>query len=174
MKFPLYAVTAALSLALGLGSSSAVGQDKGEAADPAQAKTDEAGVPAEIIILHATNDGSGIDPKIGKMPELGKPPFSSYNSYKLLDRVKVNVGKGKSATTKLPNERVLQVSLKDIVAGKKKDDAKKYVVGASIQKPGGNAFLPLLEVSAKAGETFFVAGQTHKGGILVIGIKLAS
>lgn len=173
MKFPLYAVTAALSLALGLGSSSAVGQDKGQPVDPAPAKADETSVPAEIIILHATNDGRGIDPKIGKMPELGKPPFSSYNSYKLLDRVTVNIARGKSATTKLPNDRVLQVSLKDIIPAKKKDDLKKYVVGASIQKPGGTAFLPLLEVNAKAGETFFVAGQTHKGGILVIGIKLA-
>jgi hypothetical protein len=30
----------------------------------------------------------------------------------------------------------------------------------------------MLEVNAKAGETFFVAGQTYKGGILVIAIKV--
>jgi hypothetical protein len=47
------------------------------------------------------------------------------------------------------------------------------VISASIQEPGGKTFLPLLEVNAKAGETFFVAGQKHKGGILVIGIKAA-
>ena len=38
---------------------------------------------------------------------------------------------------------------------------------------GGTTVLPLLEVNAKAGEHFFVAGQKHKGGILVIGIKIA-
>lgn len=173
MKFPLYIVTAALGLALGLGSSSAVGQDKAEGAAPAPAKADEASVAAEIIILHATNDGTGIDPKIGKMPELGKPPFSSYNSYKLLDRVKVDVARGKSATTKLPNDRQLMVSLKDVIQPEKKGQQKKFVMSASIQKPGKDAFLPLLEVNAKPGETFFVAGQTHKGGVLVIGIKVA-
>ena len=36
----------------------------------------------------------------------------------------------------------------------------------------GNSFLPLLEVNAKPGEPFFVAGQTYKGGTLVIGIKV--
>jgi hypothetical protein len=133
---------------------------------------EEAPVAAEVIILHATNDGSGIDPKLGKMPELGQPPFSSYNSYKLLDRVKLSLGKGKSTTTKLPNDRVLMVSLKDVILAKKKDEAKRFVVSASIQKPGGKTFLPLLEVNARAGETFFVAGQSHKGGILVIGIKV--
>jgi hypothetical protein len=167
MKLRVIAVAAALCAGLGPGSSIAIAQDKADA--PVQ----EEAMAAEVIILHATNDGTGIDPKIGKMPELGKPPFSSYNSYKLLDRSKLSITKSKSGTSKLPNDRVLQVSLKDIVAGKKKDEPKKYVVSASIQKPGGNAFLPLLEVNAKAGETFFVAGQTHKGGILVIGIKVA-
>jgi hypothetical protein len=175
MKLRLFARTAALSLALAFGSSSAIAQDKAQDKQdkPTEAKVEEAAVSAEVVILHATNDGSGIDPKIGKMPELGKPPFSSYNSYKLLDRVKLSLAKGKSSTQKLPNDRVLQVTLKDISAGKKKDEPKKYVVSASIQKPGGNVFLPLLEVNAKAGETFFVAGQTHKGGVLVIGIKVA-
>ena len=126
----------------------------------------------EVILLHGTNEGSGIDPKIGKMPELAKPPFSSYNSYKLLDRVKPCLAKSKSATVKLPTGRDLMVTFKDVIEPKKKDDAKRYVISASIQKPGGNTFLPLLEVNAKAGETFFVAGQDYKGGMLVIGIKL--
>jgi hypothetical protein len=177
MKLRLYAIAAALGISVGLGSIGALAQDKsdksGKSADASQAKAEEAVVAAEVVVLHATNDGSGIDPNIGKMPELGKPPFSSYNSYKLLDRVKLSLAKGKSSTQKLPNDRVLMVSLKDIVPGKKKDEPKKYVVSASIQKPGGNVFLPLLEVNAKAGEIFFVAGQTHKGGVLVIGIKVA-
>mgnify|MGYP000057658233 CR=1 FL=1 len=59
------------------------------------------------MILHATNDGSGIDPKIGKMPELEKPPLSSFNSYKLLDRPKLSLAKGKSTTVKLVTGRDL-------------------------------------------------------------------
>ena len=97
-------------------------------------------------------------------------PF--YNSYKLLDRVKLPLAKGKSSTTKLPTGRELMVALKDVIDSKKKDEPRKYVVTASIQKPDGNSFLPLLEVNAKPGEPFFVAGQTYKGGTLVIGIKV--
>src|SRR6185295_6387768 len=120
-------------------------------------------ISTEIIILHATNDNTGIDPKIGKMPELSKPPFSSYNSYKLLDRSKHSLTKGKSTTIKLPTGRDLMVSWKDVIVPKKKDEQARFVMTASIQKADGNTFLPLLEVNAKAGETFFVAGQNYKG-----------
>ncbi|MFO0586718.1 MAG: hypothetical protein U0441_04235 [Polyangiaceae bacterium] len=139
---------------------------------PAQTATPAAAVNMEVIVLHATNDGTGIDPKIGKIPELSKPPFSSYNSYKLLDRPKISVTKGSQSTVKLPNGRDMAVMLKDILAPAKKGDPTRYVVSTSIQKPGGNTFLPLLEVNAKAGEWFFVAGQTYKGGVLVIGVKV--
>jgi len=169
MRLPLFGLIVVAGLALIPGFSVANAQEK-----PAQATTQEApnALNAEIIVLHATNDGSGIDPKIGKMPELGKPPFSSYNSYKLLDRSKQGVAKGNSSKISLPNGGTLMVSLKDIIAAKSKDDTKRFVINASIQKPGGNNFLPLLEVNAKPGETFFVAGQSYKGGVLVIGIKV--
>lgn len=173
MKMPIVTRTAAFALVIGLSSSSAIAQDAaGKTDKDASKQAEEASVNVEIVILHATNSGEGIDPKIGNMPELGKPPFSSYNSYKLLDRVKVGLNKGKTETLKLPNTRELMVSLKDILPPKKKDELKKYVLSASIQKPGGNAVLPLLEVNAKGGDTFFVAGQAHKGGMLVLGIKI--
>jgi hypothetical protein len=159
----------AFCIALGLGAHSAAAADTRPT--PAQAPV-PASVNMEVIVLHGTNDGTGIDSKIGKIPELAKPPFSSYNSYKLLDRPKVAVQKGKQTKIKLPNEREMAIELKDIIAPKKKDEVTRYVVSTSIQKPGGNTFLPLLEVNAKAGEWFFVAGQTYKGGILVIGVKV--
>lgn len=167
MRLALYGLLLAAGLTFIPGPSVANAQD---ANAPAQAAAST--VSAEVIVLHATNDGSGIDPKIGKMAELGKPPFSSYNSYKLLDRSKMSIDKASPTKIKLPNDGVLMVSLKDVILPKKKDEQKRYVIGASIQKPGGNSFLPLLEVNAKAGETFFVAGQNHKGGVLVIGIKV--
>jgi hypothetical protein len=164
---------ASSALVLGLGTQGALADNPVAPAQSGAAQAPAAAcVNVEVIVLHATNDNTGIDPKIGKIAELSKPPFSSYNSYKLLDRPKVNVCKGKVVNTKLPNGREVAVELKDIVAPKKKDDPTRYVVSTSIQKPGGNTFLPLLEVNAKAGEWFFVAGQTYKSGILVIGIKV--
>ena len=161
------AMTAALGVTLAAGSGGALADEPGKPAEVAPGE-----VAVEIVILHATNEGTGIDPKIGKMPALAQPPFSSYNSYKLLDRVKLPLAKGKSSTTKLPTGRDLMVALKDIIDPKKKDEPRRYLVTASIQKPDGNTYLPLLEVNAKPGELFFVAGQTYKGGTLVIGIKV--
>lgn len=140
-----------------------------QAGSPAPAQD---AIACEVVILHATNDGTGIDPKIGKMPELEKPPLSSFNSYKLLDRPKLSLAKGKSATVKLVTGRDLMVTFKEVIEPKKKDEVKRYTITASIQKPDGNTFLPLLEVNAKAGENFFVVGQNYKGGTLVIGIKV--
>jgi len=127
---------------------------------------------AEIIVLHATNDKKGIDPKIGKLPELAKPPFSSYDSYKLLHRAEIELSKGQADTRKLPDDGQLAVTLNEIVEPAKKGDPIRFAVGASIQKPGGRAFLPGVTVSAKKGEIFFVAGQTYNKGILVIGIRI--
>lgn len=163
----------ALALGLGLVAPGALADDTKPAPTPAPTQAPAAAcINAEIIVIHGTNDGTGIDAKIGKIPELSKPPFSSYNSYKLLDRPKVNTCKGKEQKVKLPNDRELAVMLKDIIAPKKKDEATRYVVSMSINKPGGNTFLPLLEVNAKASEWFFVAGQSYKGGMLAFGIKV--
>jgi hypothetical protein len=167
MRLPLFALAAAFAL----GASGPVALAQPAPPTP-PAPSVAAPVKVELVILHATNDGSGIDPKIGKMAELGKPPFSSYNSYKLLSRSQLSLDKAKLSTTKLPNDRELGVTLKDVQAAKSKGEPAKYVVNASIKNPGGNTFLPLLEVNAKAGEPFFVAGQTYKGGVLVIGFKV--
>jgi hypothetical protein len=173
MRFLYSAMTAALGIALTLPGGAWADDARAPAPGQGAAAPAQDTISSEIILLHATNDGTGIDPKIGKMPELEKPPLSSYNSYKLLDRPKISLTKGKPSTLKLPNGGDLMVTLKEVVEPKKKDEGKRYVITASIQKPGGNAFLPLLEVNAKAGENFFVAGQSYKGGVLVIGIKVA-
>jgi hypothetical protein len=171
MKRCLFAAIVGLLFA---GGSVAVAGDKTRAAPSASAETDAppAVIHAEVIVLHATNSAAGIDPKIGRMPELEKPPFSAYDSYKLLDRAQVVLTKGNATTTKLPNGSELMVTMKAELAPAKKGEPKKYVVSASIRKEGGSSFLPLLEVNAKPGDTFFVAGQKYQGGILVIGIKI--
>ena len=131
-----------------------------------------ANVKADVMVLHATNVDGGvvIDPRIGELPALRKPPFSAFNSYKLLSQNAVAVSKDPKdppATTTLPNGRVLQIALREV-----KDN--RYRVATSISDPSGKSFLPLLEVTAPAGEPFFVAGQSYNGGMLVVGIKIKS
>jgi len=125
-------------------------------------------VTAEVMVLHATQQpGPGsIDPSIGNMPQLKRPPFSAYNTYKLLAKQSLSLTKGTPATYTLVNGRVLQVTLQDITPD------HRFKVAAAINQPGGNAYIKLLEVTAAPNETFFVAGQQYQGGVLIIGFTL--
>ena len=67
------------------GSAFAQGAPPGGSAKPTPAKPDkakpdkpkddkkpaEAELATEVLVIHATNSGKGIDPRIGNMPELG-------------------------------------------------------------------------------------------------------
>ena len=119
-----------------------------------------AAVDTEITLIHASNNAdAGIDPRIGKLPNIG-----SYKSYQLLSQSNMTIKKAPTTTT-LPNGRILQISLKDV-----KD--KQYIIDTSINQPGGTAFLPLLEVRASVGVPVFIAGQSYQGGMLIIAIKI--
>ena len=119
-----------------------------------------AAVDAEITLIHASNNiDAGVDPRIGKIPNIG-----SYKSYQLLSQSNMTIKKAPTTTT-LPNGRILQISLKDV-----KD--KQYIIDTSINQPGGTAFLPLLEVRASVGVPVFIAGQSYQGGMLIIAIKI--
>jgi hypothetical protein len=172
MRFPSLGVVAfALSLALVAlcgearadGKAGVPAQDKG-AKDPAPPA--QRAYSAEVLVLHATNAKKGIDPRIGDMPELKKIPFSSYDSYELLQKVKLPLKKDEPKTFDLPNGRVLQTKLLEVLA----DGSVR--LSASINQPGGKTFLPLLEVKAKVGQAFIVAGQSYKGGILVLVVRV--
>jgi hypothetical protein len=129
-------------------------------------------VLAGVIVLHGTNDGKGIDPDIGDLPALKKPPFSAYNSYKLLEKYDLKLPKGEAKEKKLPDGGKLSLLFKDVNRGKKKEDPTKFVLSATIEKADGKQFLPGLDVNALKGEYFFIAGQKYNGGILVIGVKI--
>lgn len=125
-------------------------------------------VTCEVLVLHATQQpGAGsIDPQIGNLPQLKKPPFSAYNTYKLVGKTSLALEKSKPQTYALVNGRVLQVTLEDVTAD------KRYKVAAAINQPSGKDFLRLLEVTAAPNETFFVAGQSYQSGILVLGMRI--
>lgn len=150
-------------------SSVAIGADGARRLDDKHEKKPEARkakYSTEVLVLHATNTGKGIDERIGEMPQLKKPPFSSYDSYELLVKQTLPLIKGHPETMNLPNKRVLRTELLEILP-------KGYLkLSASINQPGGKDFLPLLEVKAKAGQAFIVAGQSYKGGILVLVIRV--
>ena len=171
VAFGLCSLVAALTLPAYAGSEPSasakpVAPSAPSAAPGSSAKPDpDQSLAAEVLILHATNDKKGLDPRIGKLPELGKAPFSNYDSYQLLDRVRLPLKK-EEAVLKLPNGRTLQVRLVD------EPGPDSVRLTASINRPNGKEFLPLLEVKAHVGQAFIVAGQSHKKGILVLVIRI--
>jgi hypothetical protein len=150
----------------------------GGASASADAAADTVKVPAkqsakvEVLVLHATSGGTGIDPKLGDMPELKKPPFSSYDSYRLLDQSELVLEQGTASAKPLPDKGKLTLTLKEIVLAKKKDELDKFVLNASIVKPDDKPFLPSLDVNAHAKERLFIAGQKYDKGILVIVLRV--
>lgn len=120
----------------------------------------------EVLVLLATNDGKGIDPRAKNLDELRRPPFSSFNSYAVLDEARIALVAGKASELRLPNQRVLVTTLLEQI------DSETIRLSASINGPKkGKDYLPLLEVKAKLGQRFIVAGQSHGRGTLVLVIR---
>jgi hypothetical protein len=122
----------------------------------------------ELVVAHGKNDGKGIDPRLAKHKELQSPPFSSYNSYALLEETTRPLSRNKPVALKLPDGGELRVVLDDVEG--KADKPGRFVMKAIVKKPGGEE--STVQVKAKPGAMFFVAGQKHDKGILVLGIKV--
>jgi hypothetical protein len=120
----------------------------------------------EVSVLHGTHEERDNDARIGNMPELREGPFAKYASYQMLSRSLWPLRKGGKRQLKLPNGRLLEARLEDILA----DGSSRLV--ASINRPDTKDFLPLLEVKARPGQAFIVAGQSYKRGILVLVFKV--
>jgi len=138
----------------------------GLAEKPAESTAEKLETVIEVSVLHGTHEQKDVDPRIGNMPELSQGPFAKYASYQLLSRSQLKLSRGGKRQLKLPNGRLLQTRLEDILA----DGSSRLV--ASINRPDASDFLPLLEVKARPGQAFIVAGQSYKRGILVLVFKV--
>jgi hypothetical protein len=135
-------------------------------ARPLADATDKLETVLEVSVLHGTHEQRDVDARIGDMPELREGPFAKYASYQLLSRSQLPLSRGGKRQLKLPNGRVLEARLEDILP----DGSSRLV--ASINRPDAKDFLPLLEIKARPGQSFIVAGQSYKRGILVLVFKV--
>lgn len=126
----------------------------------------------EVFVVLAKTEAGTIDPALRSVAALREPPFNSYQSMQVLTRNDVTLqvsaaGQPEApAIISLPNGRKLQLVLLERLPD------GRFKVRVSINLPGKRDYLPLLEVMASAGEPFFVAGQKHDGGTLVIGVLI--
>jgi hypothetical protein len=169
MKIAAIAFALAATMLMPVGSAS----PEARAAEPADAVPlldEDVQAASEVIILHGTNSGKGIDPEIGDLPQLKEPPFSSYDSYALLERADEKLVGEQTSSRKLPNGGKLEVTLRGVEEGKK---GKRYSLEAAIKDAKGKDLLPSVKWNAKKGEYVFLAGPKYKKGILVIGIRIS-
>ncbi len=147
-----------LALVLAWGALSLLGH-------AAAREPESSAVPAEVLVVLGSREGSGSDPQLEKLEALRKPPFDAFPKKVLLKRVEVRLELGKEEEVELPNGRKLRLALLE----KLKDGRLR--LSLSINRPGQRDYLPLMTVAAAPGDPFFVAGQKHEGGTLIIGVR---
>lgn len=123
-------------------------------------------VPARVIVILAKAEPAAKDADLKKIAALEMPPFSAFKYMKILEKKGMSPSLGQPAHMTLPNGRRLQLSLETVqVDGRVK-------VRVSINRPNSQDYLPGMVVVARPGEPFFVAGQKHAGGTLIIGVTV--
>jgi hypothetical protein len=159
MRAHAFFVAACLALAAPLASA--------DAPPPTSAPAPKTTANADVLVIHATKaEGRGsVDERLRRLP-LGKKPFSDYNTFKVLDKQTIPLEKGKPASYAMATGRTLRVTWSDMT----KDG--RYAIAAEIDRPGKSEYLKLLEVVAAPGEPFFVGGQSHQGGTLILAITI--
>ena len=159
--------------ALALFAASPVAHAQQPPRPPAPAPAPQA-INAQVMIIHATNKGTGISPKLGDLAQLKSPPFStSFNSFDLLSDTKLALKVGTPSTTAMPTRgENLVVTFTGMAPPSPRDPTPKYVISTSVQQAGGKDPLPLLTVNAQSGKWFFITGQSYNAGTLIIAIKV--
>jgi hypothetical protein len=179
MRATIIASLLASALATTVASAQAPAPSAKPGAPPAKKEAAAAPFFVEVMVLYASNSKKGIDSRIPNMPELKKPPFSAYDSYELLTepaplsasgKTRVPLNKEDPKTLRLPNGRVLQVKLLEILPKAKDRESVRF--SANINEPKGKDFLPLLEVKAGLEQPFIVAGQSYKTGMLALVMRV--
>lgn len=159
-------------LAWVLGAAGALGASRAASAAPGPRPSPQTEPPPrietllEVSVLHGRHEKRAPDPRISDIPELREGPFAKYESYQLLSRETLRLTRGGKRQLGLPNGRLLEARLDALLA----DGSSRLV--ASINRPGGKDFLPLLEVKARPGQSFIVAGQSYERGVLVLVFKV--
>jgi hypothetical protein len=129
----------------------------------------------EIVVLYAKKDPAAKGPQLGpgvpKIPQLSQPPFTGYNTFTVVGQTTLTLDspkaadpwKGKpSGTYTLATGKPLALALLDQLPD------KRFQIGAAI----GASSPDVVRWDAPKNDPVFIAGQSYKDGILIIGITL--
>lgn len=125
-------------------------------------------VASEVIVILAKEAPGTIDPSLANIAALRRAPFNAFRTMEIVERQNEQLRVETDRDILLPNGRTLRIRLQRVMPD------GRFRVRVSINRPEADAYLPLLQVVASPGDPFFVAGQSHDGGTLVIGIRLGT
>lgn len=128
----------------------------------------QAPVASEVVVILAKEEAGAIDPTLSDIAALSRAPFNAFRTMRVLERSREQLRVATDRDIQLPNGRTLRIRLQRVMPD------GRFRVRVSINRPDADAYLPLLQVVASPGDPFFVAGQSHDGGTLVIGIRLGT
>jgi hypothetical protein len=123
-------------------------------------------LPAKVLVVLAKEEPGPVDPALRDEPALRRPPFNAFRSMEILEKPEVRLQVGHPSELTLPNGRKLQLTVERVMPD------GRFRVKVSINRPNQSDYLPLLQVVASPGDPFFVAGQSHQGGTLVVGVRI--
>ena len=123
-------------------------------------------VPGEVMVILAKEAPGPVDAALRNVAALRRPPFDSFRAMELLSRPRVQLRVDSPEDVRLPNGRRVRIILQQVLPD------GRFRMRVSINRPNQNDYLPLLTVVASPGDPFFVAGQSHDGGTLIIGVRV--
>jgi hypothetical protein len=127
---------------------------------------DRAAAELELLVLHATHDKRGIDPRLRDLPELTKPPFASFATYSLLESVRLPLRSGEKRRT------ACRTGACSVRSSRCRADGVVRL-SASISEPGGNAFSAAARGARQGPAALHRRRAELQSGILVLVLTLA-
>ena len=130
------------------------------AVPPLSAQAQAARVEVQVYVIHASNEGSEVDPRLEDLRR--QLSAFSFTSFRLLDVHERKLSLGESAKISLPGERVLTVSPRRL------DQKGQLRLRLSIGDLVDTTY------SIAEGATIIVGGPRHEGGHLILAVNQTS
>jgi hypothetical protein len=140
----------------------------GLVASPALADGPGGRAACAVDIIHARADGDGsIDPQLAGLAEdLKKPPFTSWKTFKRIDRKDAQLAEGASASFGTPGGGSGSLTY----AGHLQRGGGRHAIKVVLDVPGG-ASNTRSHFTIDEGGHMMVAGLKYQGGILIYAVS---
>lgn len=122
----------------------------------------------EVMVIEAKETGEQVDPELRSISALSRAPFSAYKSMRILGR---QTSPAPLSNVQLPNGQRMDVSVLETI--EERGNTQAYRVGVVIKSADQSTeILRKLRIIASKSEYFFIAGQRHGDGIIIIGVRV--